>query len=105
VAVEADFISFASNHQRTVIPAGLLIVQPDVAKLIVRDALDVRPYLLRHLVDDWGELSEKELRDNAHVILHGGEIFSSYAVSESLTLWIMSEWDRRVTTLALPPAR
>ena len=31
-----------------------------------------------------------------------GRLFSSYQVAPSLQLWIITEWDRSVTTLLLP---
>jgi hypothetical protein len=85
-------------------PVGELVIKPAVARLIVQGSLDPRPYLRRHLAGDWGELTEADRRSNEHAFLHGGEIFSSYAVSASplRTLWIVSEWDGSVTTLLLP---
>lgn len=84
------------------IPAGRLIVEPDVAQLIVRGVLDWLPCLRRHLADDWGDLTRGEREENAYAVVNGGEIFSAYRISESLTLWIVSEWDRSLITLLLP---
>jgi hypothetical protein len=58
--------------------------------------------LARHSNADWGDLSEsdKVLNDMA---LEGGDdrIFSSYNVGPG-KLWIITEWDRSVTTILLP---
>ncbi|WP_258231355.1 hypothetical protein [Achromobacter pulmonis] len=86
------------------IPAGQWLIEADVARLIVRGALDVVPYLRRHLADDWGDLTHAERQENEHAVANGGEIFSAYRVNDSLTLWIVSEWDRSMTTLLLPPS-
>jgi hypothetical protein len=85
------------------IPAGRLVIEVSVACLMVRGTFDLVPNLRRHLVDDWGDLTDSESRSNEYVILNGGEIFSAYRVSDSLTVWILSEWDRRTTTIVLPP--
>lgn len=85
----------------TAIPAGTLHITADVAQLIVDGQLDITPYLRRHLVDDWGDLSPREQLDNQYAIINGGEISSAYQISESLSLLIASEWDRSVTTLML----
>lgn len=85
-------------------PFTKLIFTPAVARLVVQGSLDPLPYLRRHLADDWGELTDADRRSNEHAIIHGGggEILSSYTVSPTRTLWIVSEWDRSVTTLLLP---
>ena len=66
-----------------VLSVGELVFSPAVARLVVEGSLDPFPYLRRHLAGDWGELTEADRRDNEHVLLNGGEIFSSYAVSAS----------------------
>lgn len=85
------------------LPVKELIVTAEVARLMLDERLDPLPSLRRHLADDWGELTEQEHRDNLQAVLHGGEIFSSYPAGDGLVLWIVSEWDRSVTTLLLLP--
>lgn len=84
--------------------AGMLIIEADVARLILQESFDVLPLLRRHLVDDWGDISASERRQNVCAIVNGGEIFSNYRLSPLTSLWIVSEWDRSVTTLLLPPS-
>lgn len=83
--------------------AGALIIEADVARLIAQGVFDVAPFLRRHLANDWGNLTDAERRENKRVQVQGGEFFSSYRVSASHTLWILSEWNRSITTLTLPP--
>lgn len=88
-------------HPPKVLPVGELIIEAEIARWMLEGRLDPFPWLRRHLADDWGELTDQERRGNAYAIVHGGEIFSSYRTDTGRTLWIVSEWDRRVTTLML----
>jgi hypothetical protein len=61
------------------------------------------PYLRRHLHGDWGDLSDSDRRQNDAALKSGEDrLFSSYQVTRDLKLWIITEWDRSVTTLLLP---
>jgi hypothetical protein len=61
------------------------------------------PYLRRHLQGDWGDLSDNDRRRNDAALKSGEDrLFSSYPIRSDLTLWIITERDRSVTTLLLP---
>ena len=61
------------------------------------------PYLHRHLNGDWGDLDDYDKRQNDAALESGEDrLFSSYQVAPGLQLWIITEWDRSVTTLLLP---
>ena len=82
---------------------GQLVMTIGVDDLVRQGRLDPAPFLRRHLHGDWGDLSDddRQLNDTA---LKSGEdrLFSSYQVMPNLKLWIITEWDRSVTTLLLP---
>ncbi|MCC4113898.1 hypothetical protein LLG90_00885 [Aromatoleum toluclasticum] len=84
-------------------PSGQVVMTACVDGLIRQGRLNPAPYLRRHLHGDWGDLSadDRQLNDAA---LKSGEdrLFSSYQVTPGLKLWIITEWDRSVTTLLLP---
>ncbi|MGP3790514.1 hypothetical protein [Pseudomonas sp. B392_1p] len=74
-----------------------------VENLVVTGRLNPSPYLHRHLSGDWGDLSEDDWRLNDAALKSGEDrLFSSYQVDTNLKLWIITEWDRSVTTLLLP---
>lgn len=81
---------------------GRLIVTASVDALIHEDRLNPLPYLRRHLRADWGDLSNEDRRRNDTALQCGDRLLSSYQVTPDLTLWIVTEWDRSVTTLLLP---
>lgn len=83
--------------------AGQLVMTAGVNDLVQRGALDPVPYLRRHLAGDWGDLCDDDKRQNDAALKSGEDRrFSSYQLAPDLKLWIITEWDRSVTTLLLP---
>ncbi|MEO1236965.1 MAG: hypothetical protein AAFX76_09280 [Planctomycetota bacterium] len=65
-------------------------------------ALQMQQLLFRHTTGDWLELSEDDREQNRLAVKNGLRILSSYAITADLTVWVITEWDRSVTTLLLP---
>ena len=82
---------------------GQIVMTSGVDALIEAGRLDPAPYLYRHLSGDWGDLNDSDRRLNDAALQSGEDrLFSSYQVTPDLKLWIITEWDRSVTTLLLP---
>jgi hypothetical protein len=64
-------------------------------------------YLARHSSGDWGDLSgdDKAANDAALIPNEDGEcerILSAYHLKDGTKIWVITEWDRSVTTILLP---
>ena len=82
---------------------GQVVVTASIDELVRQGRLNPAPYLRRHLHGDWGDLSDNDRRLNDAALKSGEDrLFSSYQVTPDLKLWIITEWDRSVTTLLLP---
>lgn len=82
---------------------GHVVMTAGVDGLVRQGRLKPTPYLRRHLHGDWGDLSDDDRRLNDAALKSGEDrLFSSYQVTRDLKLWIITEWDRSVTTLLLP---
>lgn len=83
--------------------AGHVVMTMGVNDLVQRGAFNPGPYLRRHLRGDWGDLCDDDRHQNDAALKSGEDrLFSSYRVTNDLKLWIITEWDRSVTTLLLP---
>jgi hypothetical protein len=82
--------------------AGKLVMTAGVNDLVQRGELNPVPYLRRHLDGDWGDLCDEDRRSNDAALKNGDRLLSSYRITPDLKLWIITEWDRSVTTLLLP---
>ncbi len=65
-------------------------------------ALAPLPFVLRHVSGDWGELCDEDKASNAAALTHGSRVLSAYDIAPNHRLWIITEADRRSTTLLLP---
>ena len=100
MAHEALFISVVSQSR---FPTGQLVMTAGVDELVRQGRLNPSPYLRRHLGGDWGDLDDSDRRQNDAALKSGEDrLFSSYQVTPDLKLWIITEWDRSITTLLLP---
>ena len=83
-------------------PSGQQVMTSGVADLEHQGSLIPAIYLQRHLNGDWGDLCEEDRQANDAALRDGDRLFSSYQVTPTLKLWIITEGDRSVTTLLLP---
>lgn len=65
-------------------------------------------FLRKHVCGDWGECCEEDKKTNDDAIANEGDIDKQYRVMSVYTLenntkiWIITEYDRSVTTILLP---
>lgn len=63
--------------------------------------------LIRHSSCDWGELCDDDKALNDQALKEGSRLFSSYTIPPSVEIpyqkiWIITEWNRKVTTILFP---
>jgi hypothetical protein len=81
---------------------GKIVATPGALALLEKVQKSPAEFLSRHLRGDWGELCPEDKTENELSLKHGFRLLSSYPVTETDTLWIITEADRSVTTLLLP---
>jgi hypothetical protein len=73
---------------------------PGVLEIIPSE--DVFQALARHQEGDWGDLGDEDKEDNDKAMWMGGRIFSAYRAMTGEKFWIITEADRKSTTVMLP---
>lgn len=81
---------------------GRVVMTRSVNDLVANGQIDAMALLKRHIACDWGEICEEDQKTNQRALLDGERLMSIYQVGDSLTIWIITEADRSVTTLLLP---
>jgi hypothetical protein len=100
MATQAVLISVTSNR---LFSPGQVVMTLGVSELVQQGRVNPNSFLRRHLNGDWGDLDDSDRRQNNAALKSGEDrLFSSYRVTPDLTLWIITEGDRSVTTLLLP---
>lgn len=62
---------------------------------------DLRRLLLKHQNGSWGDLCVDDKKANDFAVTSGERVMSSYTVEGIGKVWIITEWDRSVTTILL----
>ena len=85
---------------------GLVVMTPGiqekVASIDYTFAWFVKDCLVKHSKGDWGSLSDEDKKLNDGALLESNRIHSSYESPDFGKVWIITEWDRSVTTVLLP---
>ena len=80
-------------------PIGSTYATPGALALNV----DLSKYLRRHHCGDWGdELCAEDKAANEDALEHGSRLLSCYRTDGGDRLYIITEWNRSMTTILLP---
>ena len=91
----------ANERNRPLFPLGRVVATPGVLSHFVEHQLDPGSYIRRHQCGDWGTVCRADARENDLSVLNGLRVLSAYDVAKE-RVWIITEWDRSVTTLLFP---
>lgn len=86
-------------------PLGQQVVTRGVYDHIETDpafALFVKQSMDRHAKGDWGDLCAEDKALNDESLNGEGRLFSAYEQAGLPKIWIITEWDRSVTTVLFP---
>ncbi len=60
------------------------------------------PWLHRHQTGDWRDVGPEDWAANDRALMDGDRLQSAYLTDGGTKVWIITEWDRSVTTVFLP---
>jgi len=87
---------------------GKIVATPLAIMALERAGQVPDEFLKKHQSGDWGDLCEEDKKTNDEAIAHEGisekqqRVFSAYKTSARDKIWVITEWDRSVTTLLIP---
>jgi len=95
---------------QVVITQGVLALVEDKNRPMGFGMAAIHKMLRLHQSGDWGSVCPTDWETNNEAANSGGRILSAYAIDEvkgsqgwgDNTIWIITEWDRSVTTALLP---
>ncbi|MBM4319950.1 MAG: hypothetical protein FJ125_08300 [Deltaproteobacteria bacterium] len=80
-------------------PLGLKVATPGASDHLT--PWEMAACLNRHGLGDWGEVDDEDKATNDAAMVSGGRLLSAYTV-RGVQVWVITEADRRTTTLLLP---
>ena len=87
---------------------GKVVATPGSIAALAASSESALPFLLKHQSGNWGEVCDDDKKLNDEAVAHEGDpdqqqrVLSCYRTSKNERIWVITEWDRSVTTLLLP---
>lgn len=81
---------------------GQLVATPGALSTLADHGVSPMTLLTRHFSGDWGDVSPDDAKANEMALVEGSRLLSRYALASSVSLWVITEWDRSATTILLP---
>ncbi|BCS52628.1 hypothetical protein [Geobacter sp. SVR] len=84
---------------------GKIVVTRSVYTMMMENtefATHIYKSLNRHVAGDWGEIRAEDKLTNETALMDGERLFSAYTREGLPPIWIVTEWDRSVTTVLFP---
>jgi hypothetical protein len=81
---------------------GTLLFTQNVHRLFQDGHIDLVPLLHRHVRGDWGDIDYEGKQLNDRALETHYRLFSAYEIEPYYRVWIITEADRRTTTVRLP---
>ena len=90
------------TERKQTIPLGQVYVTPGIQRAIDECGDNLWDFIHRHQSGDWGDVDVDDKQANDKALTNDGRLLSAYHTSTGIKLWIITEWDRSVTTVLLP---
>ncbi len=89
-----------TERHNQLFPLGQTFIAPNAKRCLHPE--DVYQALSRHARGDWGEVSPENVASNEKAIKGGSRLLSAFCDRNNFRFWIITEADRRTTTVLLP---
>jgi hypothetical protein len=80
---------------------GQIVATQGAERALEESGEEAETFVQRHAQGDWGELGEHDRKENERALRHNTRLFSCYKTARGETLYVITEWDRSVTTILL----
>ena len=88
------------TERMALLKLGQVVATPAALAHCETHGTDALQLIGRHAGGDWGDLCADDIAANVHAIQHDLRVLSAYRVGDQ-KLYVITEWDRTVTTLLM----
>jgi hypothetical protein len=97
------WIMATSTDPRPVLfSTGQIVATPGALRLLEQQGIVPMLLVARHVRGDWGCIETDDATANVEAVRLDNRILSSYPFENGNRVWVITEWNRSVTTLLLP---
>ena len=90
------------SKEQISLPLGQVVATPGALSALTEAGIHPFTLLSRHRRGDWGDLDSEDKHLNDISVDGEGRVLSAYTLTTGERIWIITEWDRSVSTLLLP---
>jgi hypothetical protein len=101
-AKTVEHCRFASTRSVPPFPLGRTVATLGALAVLDHAGVNASILLMRHQDGDFGDIDEADRVANANAVRNHTRILSTYVLGRGIGIWIITEADRSVTTLAPP---
>ena len=83
-------------------PLGQVVATVGALDALVQAKQKPEEFLARHQAGDWGEVPPEDAAENEFSLKKNFRLMSAYTLSNEVKIWIITEYDRSITTILLP---
>ncbi len=92
------------NAQKTpLFEVGQTVITPTALEALQQAGISMASLLGRHQSGDWGCLNAEDIAENNEALRLGSRLYSSYPITKTSWIWVITESDRSRTLLLLHP--
>ena len=91
-----------NNSSRQKFSLGRIVATPAALEALAKSGDSAHDLFRRHATGDWGDVCAEDKRANDDALASGERLLSAYHLRDGTKVWVITEWDRSVTTLLLP---
>jgi len=81
---------------------GRLLATPAAMEALQEAGVSIFGLINRHARGDWGDVPEEDRLHNNLAAITSQRVLSGYLLPNRQMVWVVTEWDRSVTTVLLP---
>lgn len=81
-------------------PLGQVVATRGAIASLTRDEIGFA--LAMHRTGNWGDLCAEDRKANDRALGEEGRLLSAYTLGSGVRFYVITEWDRSVTTVLLP---
>lgn len=92
----------ATSPWRTLFDFGKAVMTPGAQDALMDARQSPITFIIRHVTGDWGDVCTSDATANTRALTEGSRVLSVYTLSTQVSIWVITEADRSVTTILLP---
>lgn len=90
------------TKHRVLFQPGRIVGTPGALEALQRASYPAQRLVWRHITGQWDTLPPEDREANRAAVRLGERVISAFTLATEETVWVITEYDRTITTILLP---